>query len=85
MSNNQKNDQQDQIKKHFLRWAKRGCVEEMKIDSIKLHDWGIKIIIEIKAEEFSVIPPKGYQIIECTMINLQKVKLEISIEKLKGE
>ena len=71
------------ITKHFIKWNNRGYVEEWELYSMKYNSLGIRIIITMRGQEFTIVPPKGYQLTEVTIINLIKQRLEIHIKKSK--
>ena len=80
----------DQITKHFSKWKKRGFVDEMRIVEIreniedrKLDLATILIVIELKGEEFTIVPPKGYTLTEVTIINLSKMRFELWLKREK--
>tara|TARA_Y100000817_G_C16495112_1_gene384220 strand:+ start:80 stop:325 length:246 start_codon:yes stop_codon:yes gene_type:complete len=72
-----------EITKHFMKWKNRGDVEEWELYSMKYNSLGIRIIITMRGQEFTIVPPKGYQLTEVTIINLLKMRFEIYIKKSK--
>tara|TARA_B100001287_G_C22322500_1_gene362322 strand:- start:42 stop:299 length:258 start_codon:yes stop_codon:yes gene_type:complete len=76
--------EKEEITKHFQKWKRRGEVEEWKILSVtneQAMGGTIRVVIVMRGEEFTIVPPRGYIIKEVTIINILRMRFELFLKK----